>query len=85
MVIIKAQNFSPGPEFFVKNRYKVDQRAEIEGLTFHDLRHAAINWRLQGHDYFRIMAATGHKTLKVFQWYHMVSKDELKAPAGENR
>jgi integrase len=62
------------------------RRAEIDGFTFHDLRHTAINnWRLQGHDYFRIMAATGHKTLSVFKRYNTVSKDELKALVGENR
>ena len=62
------------------------RRAEIEGFTFHALRHTAINnWRLQGHDYFRIMAATGHKTLSVFQRYNTVSQDELKALIGEKR
>jgi integrase len=33
------------------------KRAEIEDFT----------WRLQGHDYFRIMAATGHKDHERFQ------------------
>jgi integrase len=62
------------------------RRAGIEGFTFHDLRHTAINnWRLQGHDYFRIMAATGHKTLSVFKRYNTVSKEELKTLVGENR
>jgi len=62
------------------------RRAEIEEFTFHDLRHTAINnWRLQGHDYFRIMAATGHKTLNVFKRYNTVSKEELKALVKENR
>lgn len=52
----------------------------IENFTFHDLRHTAINnWRLQGHDYFRIMAATGHKTMSVFKRYSTVTKEELKA------
>ncbi len=51
-----------------------------------DLRHTAINnWRLQGHDYFRIMAATGPKTLEVFKRCNTVSKDELKALVEENR
>lgn len=59
------------------------RRAGIEDFTFHDLRHTAINnWRLAGHDYFRIMAATGHKTLMVFKRYNTVSRDELRALAG---
>jgi integrase len=58
--------------------------AGIEGFTFHDLRHTAMNnLRLQGHDYFRIMAATGHKTLSVFKRYHTVSKEELKTLVGK--
>ena len=56
------------------------KKAGIEDFTFHDLRHTAINnWRLQGHDYFRIMAASGHKTMSVFKRYNTVSKEELKA------
>ena len=55
-------------------------------FTFPDLSHTAINnWRLQGHDYFRIMAAIEHRTLKGFKRYHTVSKDELKALLCENR
>jgi len=50
------------------------------------MRHTAINnWRLQGHDYFRIMAASGHQTMNVFTRYHTVKKEELKALAGEKR
>lgn len=59
-------------------------KAGIEDFTFHDLRHTAINnWRLQGHDYFRIMSASGHKTMHVFKRYNSVSKVELKALVGE--
>ncbi len=62
------------------------RRATIAEFTFHDLRHTAINkWRLQGHDYFRIMAATGHKALSGFKRYNPVSQDELRALVGENR
>jgi hypothetical protein len=44
------------------------------------LRPTAINnWRLQGHDYFRIMAVTGHKTMNVFKRDNTVSRDELQA------
>ena len=60
------------------------KRAGIADFTFHDLRHTAINnWRLQGHDFFRIMAASGHKTMNVFKRYNTVSKEELRALAGE--
>ena len=62
------------------------KRAGIEDFTFHDLRHTAINnWRLQGHDFFRIMAVSGHKTMNVFKRYNTVSKDELRTLVGENR
>jgi integrase len=55
------------------------KRAGIENFCFHNLRHTAINnWRLAGNDYFRIMAATGHKTLAVFKRYNTVSKEELR-------
>ncbi len=56
----------------------------MEDFAFHDLRHTAITtWRLQSHDYFRIMAATGHKTMSVFKRYNPVSKEELRALVGE--
>jgi integrase len=62
------------------------KRAGIEDFTFHDLRHTAINsWRLQGHDYFRIMAASGHQTMNVFKRYNTVNKEELRALVGEIR
>ncbi|WP_449243961.1 tyrosine-type recombinase/integrase [Desulfobacca acetoxidans] len=58
--------------------------AGIEDFTFHDLRHTAINnWRQEGHDYFRIMAVSGHKTMSVFKRYNTVGKDELKTLVGE--
>jgi integrase len=65
----------------IKTAFKAAcKRAGIEDFCFHDLRHSAINnWRLQGHDYFRIMAATGHKTMTVFKRYNTVSREELRA------
>ncbi|EKD36575.1 MAG: integrase family protein [uncultured bacterium] len=54
------------------------KKAEIEDFTFHDLRHCAINnMRLAGNDYFRIMAASGHKTTAVFKRYNLVTEKEL--------
>ncbi len=61
-------------------------KAELENFTLHDLRQAAINnWRLQGRDCFRIMAATGHKTMSIFKRYNTESKDELKSLVAENQ
>ena len=58
---------------------RVCQDAEVEDFTFHDFRHTAItNWRKQGHDYFKIMKATGHKTMAVFKRYNTVDEAELK-------
>lgn len=52
------------------------KNAGIEDFVFHDLRHTAINnWLMQGHDYFRIMAASGHKTMSVFKRYPMLNND----------
>lgn len=42
------------------------KKAGIEDFNFHDLRHTAINnWRVQGLGYFKIIAASGHKTMSV--------------------
>ena len=60
------------------------RKAGIEDFTFHDWGHTATtNWRLQGYDYLRIMAASDHQTMSVFKRYTTVSKDELKALVGE--
>jgi integrase len=62
------------------------KEAGIDNFTFHDLRHTAINnWRLQGNDYFRIMAVSGHRTMEVFKRYNKVSREELRALVGENQ
>jgi integrase len=56
------------------------KRANIQNFTFHDFRHTCINnWRREGHDYFKIMAASGHKTVSVFKRYNMVDEEELKS------
>jgi len=64
----------------IKKSFKAAcKRSGIENFTFHDLRHTAINnWRLQGHDFFRIMAVSGHRTMEVFKRYNTVSEEELK-------
>ena len=70
----------------IKRSFKTAcKNAGIENFTFHDFRHTAINnWRLEGHDYFRIMAASGHKTMTVFKRYNTVSREELKTLVGRN-
>jgi integrase len=57
----------------------VCRKAGIENFTFHDFRHTCINnWRKEGHDYFKIMAASGHKTISVFKRYNLVDEEELR-------
>jgi len=57
----------------------VCRKAGIENFTFHDFRHTCINnWRKAGHDYFKIMAASGHKTISVFKRYNLVDEEELR-------
>jgi integrase len=55
------------------------KEAGIPGFVFHDFRHTCINnWRKEGHDYFKIMAVSGHKTIAVFKRYNMIDEAELK-------
>ena len=70
---------------YSKLRYhfeKAVKKAGIEDFTIHDLRHTCItNWRRQGHDYFKIMKASGHRTMNVFKRYNTVDEEELKSLA----
>ena len=53
--------------------------AGITDFLFHDLRHVAINnLRKAGNDYFKIMGASGHKTMSCFKRYNKVTEAELK-------
>lgn len=63
-----------------KNAYSsACKAAGFEDLTYHDLRHCAINnLRLAGNDFFRIMALSGHKTMSVFKRYNLVTEEELR-------
>lgn len=84
-----------GDRVFLKNGKPVDadvirvahesacKAAGITDFVFHDFRHTCINnWRKEGHDYFRIMAASGHKTMSVFKRYNLVDEQELKSLVG---
>ena len=69
---IKASTVREGHESTCK-------KAKIENFNFHDFRHTCINnWRKKGHDYFKIMAASGHRTVSVFKRYNIVDETELK-------
>jgi len=62
------------------------KNANVQNFTFHDFRHTAINnWRLQGLDFFRIMACSGHRTMSTFKRYNTVSKAELKLLVSEGQ
>jgi len=55
------------------------RKVGIDDFHFQDFRHTAINnWRRDGHDYFKIMAASGHRTISVFKRYNMVDEEELR-------
>jgi hypothetical protein len=41
------------------------------------------NWRLQGQGYFRIMAATGHRTLRLAKRDNLVNKHQIQILAGQ--
>jgi integrase len=67
------------PEHVRWAHQSVCKEAGIEDFHFHDFRHTAINnWRKDGHDYFKIMAASGHKTISVFKRYNLVDEGELR-------
>jgi integrase len=54
--------------------------AKIAGFVFHDFRHTWItNKRREGHDYFKIMAASGHRTMEVFKRYNTVDESDLRS------
>ena len=61
---------------------RVVKEADIEGFTPHDFRHTCItNGRRQGHDYFKIMKASGHKTMNVFKRYNTIDDDDFRSLA----
>lgn len=53
--------------------------AGIAHATFHDQRHTFVtNARRAGIDYLRIMAITGHKTMRVFKRYNLIDEADLR-------
>ena len=56
------------------------KEANIEGFVFHDFRHTWItNKRREGHDYFKIMVASGHRTIEVFKRYNKIDETDLRS------
>jgi integrase len=56
------------------------QKAKLDGLHFHDLRHTFVTRKVrEGWDYKRIMAITGHKTFATFQRYNNPTEEDVKA------
>ena len=51
----------------------------LDQARSHDLRHTFVtNARRAKIDYVRIMAITGHKTLRVFQRYNLIDEGDLQ-------
>jgi len=58
---------------------KACRDAGITNFRIHDFRHTAItNSRRAGHDFFTIMAASGHKSMATFKRYNTVSENDLQ-------
>ena len=71
--------FGQSRRFNRKAFNKAVEAAGINDLTFHDLRHCAINnLRLAGNDHYTIKQASGHKTDIAFQRYNLVTEEEIK-------
>ena len=60
------------------------QRAKVEGLTFHDLRHEATSRLFEkGFNPMEVAAITGHKTLQMLKRYtHLKAEDLAKRMDG---
>jgi integrase len=55
------------------------RNAGIDDLWIHDFRHICItNWRMEGHDFARIMAASGHTTTSTFLRYNIDTEEDIK-------
>jgi hypothetical protein len=55
------------------------QRAGLTNARFHDLRQTCMtNARRAKIDYLRLMAITGHRTLRVFQRYSLIDEGDLQ-------
>ena len=68
------------PRNLVREFKTLLREAGFPKIRFHDLRHVCINnWRKAGHDYFKIMKATGHKTMAVLKRYNTVDEEELNS------
>ena len=82
LVFTRDGNPIPGNHLTLAFR-RARQALGLEGVRFHDLRHTRVTlWRRAGHDYHRIMAATGHKTMHIFQRYSHVDEHELELLKG---
>ena len=55
------------------------QKADLANARSHGFRHTFVtNARRAKIDYFRIMAITGHKTLRIFQRYNLIDEGDLQ-------
>ncbi len=67
-------------ESLTKSRIGATQKAGIEGLHFHDLRHEATSRLFEkGLNSMQVAAITGHKTLQMLKRYtHLRAEDLAK-------
>ena len=62
------------------------KRSEIEGLTFHDLRHEATSRLFErGLEIQEVAAITGHQTLQMLKRYTHLRAEDLAEKLAERR
>lgn len=61
---------------------KARERSSIEGLTFHDSRHAAITRLAKNLNVLDLARMVGHRDLRMLQIYYNESAEDMEAKLG---
>lgn len=77
--IFTLRGKSVRPDSITQAFARAAEKAGVEDVTFHDLRHTACTeWYRAGVDASRIMKASGHATMAMFRRYTKITENELE-------